>query len=125
MVTLNEHALKNKQKLNIDNYDSFTRNRQNSHMGGVSISIKSDEAKHVLKSGEGKENNEFLITRHAQFEPALNVFTVYCEQESRTQQNETENRWGEILEELTKIKLRKERFFKLLGFFITTSLNFW
>ena len=105
---MNEHGLRNRQKLNIADYKSFTKNRENMNMGGVSISVKDSEAKSTLKVGEGKDKNEYLITRHNQFSPPINVFTVYGETESRTSNDEAEEKWGNILTEIGKIEGRKE-----------------
>ena len=63
IIVLNETRLKSKEKLKIENYKSFNRNRQDKNMGGVSISIRNDKTKHVVKTGEVKDDNEFLITR--------------------------------------------------------------
>ena len=38
MVLLNEHGVSNNNKVNVDGYFTFSKNRQNRNMGGVSIS---------------------------------------------------------------------------------------
>ena len=77
-------------------------------MGGVLISVVNEEAKYCVKSCEGKNDNEYLIVRHDQFNPPINIFTIYGEQESRTSQEKSEALWAEIVEELTKIRNRHE-----------------
>ena len=54
MILLNEHGVTNKNKVNIDGYITFTKNRNNRTMGGVSISTKKDEAQYVKKVKEGE-----------------------------------------------------------------------
>ena len=108
LVTLNEHGLKNNQKLVIDNFKSFTKNRKNQNMGGVSISVSEEEAKYCTKSSEGPEGDEYLITHHNQFNPPINVFAIYGETEARTTKQEAEQKWQNKLEEIIKIENRKE-----------------
>ena len=108
VVTLNEHCLKNNQKLNINDFKSYTRNRKNMNMGGVSISVKNDDAKFCSKSSEGKDNDEYLITHHNQFIPPLNIFAIYGETESRTNFQDAKDKWLNKLEELNKIENRNE-----------------
>ena len=109
VICLNEHGLRNRQKMVIDNYNSYNRNRQNSAMGGVSISVFNNESKFCVKTSEGKVDNEYLIVRHDQFNPPINIFTVYGETESRTSEDKSKSLWAEILEELIKIKNRNEQ----------------
>ena len=108
VVSLNEHGLKSKQKLKMDGYKSYTKNRVDKAMGGVSISVKNDESPSVVKVAEGEDNNEFILTRHAHFQPAVNVLAVYGEQECRTSTSESDKRWEEMLEQIKKIEQRGE-----------------
>ena len=101
IIVLNETGLKFREKLKIENYKSFNRNRQDKNMGGVSISVRDDETKHVVKSSEGKDDDEYLITRHDQFNPAINIITIYGEQENRTISKDAEEKWENILGELS------------------------
>ena len=64
MVLLNEHGVTNKNKVNIDGYVTFSKNRENRIMGGVSISVKRDEAQHVIKVKEGEKDDEFIIVKN-------------------------------------------------------------
>ena len=56
MILLNEHGVTKKNKVNIDGYITFSKNRKNRIMGGVSISTKKAEAQHVIKIKEGDRN---------------------------------------------------------------------
>ena len=108
VIALNEHGLKNRQKMHIDGYKSYTKNRFNSSMGGVSLSIKEDDSQYTLKVGEGKDDNEYIITRHNQFYPAVNVINVYGCQKSVPVAT-IENKWNTILSEVIKIDSKNER----------------
>ena len=59
----------------------FTKNRQNAHMGGVATCVREADAPETVKVSEGK-SEEYLVTRHGQFIPALNVINLYGSQES-------------------------------------------
>ena len=39
---------------------------------------------HTLKSKEGENDDEFLITRHSQFATPINVVNIYGEQKGRS-----------------------------------------
>ena len=49
MILLNEHGITKRNKVNIEGYITFSKNRMNKIMGGVSISTKKAEAQHVVK----------------------------------------------------------------------------
>ena len=107
VVTLNEHGLKNRQKMQISGFKSYTKNRFNSNMGGVSVSIKEEETKNSLKISEGKDDNEYIITRHGKFYPAINIVNVYGCQKS-TPVVKLEEKWIQILKEVVKIESKGE-----------------
>jgi hypothetical protein len=54
----------------------------NSTMGGVSVSVKSEDAQNSLKICEGEGDNEYIVTRHSQLYPAINIVNVYGCQKS-------------------------------------------
>ena len=76
-------------------------------MGGVSTSIKDKYAPSCLKIAEGI-SEEYLITRHGQFNPAINVINLYGAQESRQTAEEIREGWDKILEEIVKIEAKLE-----------------
>ena len=47
VILLNETHLKNNRKLKLSCYNSFSRNRQNKYMGGISTSVQNQDAKHT------------------------------------------------------------------------------
>ena len=87
VVTLNETGLKSRQKLSLSNYKSFNRNRcDGKSMGGISTSIRNDEKQYVIKTAEGAEQDEFIITRHANFQTLmLLLFMVHRNLELKIQ----------------------------------------
>ena len=64
----------------------------------------------MLKNSEGKDTNEYLITRHNQFIFPINVINVYGEQESRTPSSVIKDHWEELVEEIIKIEAKNEVF---------------
>ena len=64
--------------------------------------------KDVLKVTEGKEDNEYIITRYSQFAVPVNIILVYGDQESRSKVEDIERKWGEIVDEVRKIEAREE-----------------
>ena len=110
LETLNVKHYKNSKKLDIEGYVTFNRNRKNVNGGGVSTSVIKDDSQDTLKVKEGSEkhNDEFVITRHSQFEVPINIINVYGESESRAKNNEVEDRWYRILAELKTIELTGE-----------------
>ena len=63
---------------------------------------------HTLKVSEGKKS-EFIITRHGNFEPAVNVINLYGSQESRLSVEEIKEEWEELLDEIARIKSKSEQ----------------
>ena len=114
VVCLNEHGLTGRNKLVIDKYHSFTRNRKDKRMGGVATAVKEEDSKDVIKIAEGADDDEFIITRHSQFLVPINIMNIYGETESRCTENEIKERWNRILTHIIKIKQRKEHLI-LLG----------
>jgi hypothetical protein len=107
-VSLNETCLKNRQKLVLSNYKSFNRNRcTGQKMGGVSSSVRNDEKDYVVKTTEGANKDEFIVTRHSNFLKPINIINIYGETESRVTENERQNRWIRIYNEIVKIDRRQ------------------
>ena len=108
IVTLNETALRFKQKPKLSNFVSFNRNRTAQIMGGVATFVNAIDKDSFVKLSEGENNDEFLITRHSNFLLPLNIVNIYGEQESRSSKNEIQERWGRLLNEIKKIEKRNE-----------------
>ena len=77
-------------------------------MGGIATCIANKEMANtvVMKYGEG--DDEFIITRHSQFSVPINIINVYGEQESRVGNDEVEQRWSRIVNEIENIERRGE-----------------
>ena len=108
LVTINEVGFKKNKKLNLPGYVSYNRNRQTEAMGGVATCVRNDEKVHALKTDEGEDKDEFIVTRHSQFYPAVNVVNIYGEIESRNSRSDIEARWNRIMEIVSRIKSRNE-----------------
>ena len=67
-----------------------------------------NDTKYTLKVKDGPLNDEYIITRHSQFSPPINIINVYGEQENRTHNTDIEERWNRILTELMKIEYTGE-----------------
>jgi hypothetical protein len=63
----------------------------------MSISTVKHEAQHVIKIKEGDNEDEFILVKHEKFKPALNVLSIYGEQEGRSQKAEIFEKWSKIL----------------------------
>ena len=77
-------------------------------MGGISTSIKSNEAKNTVAMKFGEKDQELIVTRHSQFSKPINILNLYGEQESRVPRNDIEDNWNNILIELEKIERAEE-----------------
>ena len=104
VVTINETFLKNERKLNIPGFTCYNRNRQGVNGGGIATCVKNEDKMNTLKVFEGVNKYEVLITRHSQFETAINVINIYGSQECRTNKEKIQENWGVILQESFKIE---------------------
>ena len=86
VITLNEVGLKGNKKFTIQGYSTFGRNLQKLNIGGIATTIISNESQFCLKVDEGENEDEFIVTRHGQFQKPINIINVYGEQECRKQE---------------------------------------
>ena len=108
VITLNEINLQKNRKLKINGFKTFSRNRKEGRMGGVATLVLENEEDETMKVTEGKETNEYVITRHGQFQRPINIINIYGDVESRTTVDNIDTKWNEILDEITKIEAREE-----------------
>ena len=108
VINLIETNLKKSSKLDVAGYKCFNRNRQNKHMGGVATLVRESDLKDTIKLSEGSGENEYMITRHSQFDTPLNIIVIYGEQESRSNKEDIEEKWEELMGEVKKIEDRGE-----------------
>ena len=108
IVTLNETGMRNRNKVKIDFYISFCKNRQSSIMGEVSTSVKDHLKNHTVNVKEGADNDEWVITRLDHCSPPLCIVNVYGEQEGRTSRDDLLERWTRLRKDLNSIRERGE-----------------
>ena len=77
-------------------------------MGGVATLVKSNNSDQTIKISEGRESNEFIVTRHNEFTKPINIINIYGDNESRTPVDVLDRKWEEILQEVSKIEARQE-----------------
>ena len=104
---VNETALKQKRTIKIKDHFSYCKNRDKAK-GGVGTVIPNYLKPHTTKVAEGKEGDEYLITRLDHVVPALNIVNIYGEQESRTGKDQILSSWLKLTKDLEEIEDRKE-----------------
>ena len=108
-MTINEVGLRKDKRVSLQGYNCYTRNRKtNEKMGGVATAVIDDEKTTTLKMIEGENKDEFIVTRHGQFQRAINIINYYGEQESRTDKIEIEEKWARLTKVLKDIEDREE-----------------
>ena len=107
-ISLNEHGIRGRNIVKIDNFHSFNKNRTNQRMGGVSLSVPTKELDSYMKIKQGEGDDEYLIIRNDKFKPALNIITFYGENEGRTPKEALFERWQRIRLDMKKIEMRNE-----------------
>ena len=108
LCLLNETGLRGRNKVQLQGYTTFSRNRVEKLMGGISTSIRNKMGPHVVNVGQGAGDDEYLIVRLEQFSPAICVINCYGEQEGRVGNEEVKARWERLLKEMNKIRSRGE-----------------
>ena len=108
LISLNEHGVCGNNKINIENYVTFSKNRTSQKLGGASLSIKEDEKENIVKIKEGIDDDEYVIVRNSSFLPPINFISYYGEQENRVPKEKVEEKWYRFVSDLAKIKNRNE-----------------
>ena len=107
ILLLNETALKGKRKVKIKDYFSFVKNREKIK-GGVATVVSNYLKPNTIKVTEGKEEDEYIITRFDHVVPALNLVTIYGQQESKTSNEDITASWQRLQKDLEDIEDRGE-----------------
>ena len=102
IISVNETNMKKNNKFQVEGYKCIFRNRKNSHMGGVATCFRENDASDTLIVSKG-EKEEYIVTRHGQFSPAINIINFYGQQESRQTIEEIHESWEAVLNEIVKI----------------------
>ena len=108
IVSMNETHMTGNKKPELYGYFSYARNRPDKSMSGVATCVSYKELGNTISMKYSEGNQEFIITRHGQFSIPINIINIYGEQESRTGNDEVENRWNIIVSELKAIERRGE-----------------
>ena len=108
---INETALKGQRKIKVQNYFSFCKNREK-HMGGVATLVASYLRPNTVKVAEGRENDEYIITRLDNVTPPINIVNIYGEQEKGDEESDKRTKilesWKRLLEDIDEIEKRQE-----------------
>ena len=107
MILMNETQLTGRMKANLNPYTTWTKNRSVQSGGGVATSISPQYKDTTVGVGEGQFNDEYIITRVANFSPALNVVNCYGEQR-KLKNTEVEAKWSRLMKELANVRARNE-----------------
>ena len=109
VICLNETGLRGKSKINIKGYSSFTKNRQQKSMGGVSTSVEDSLRASTVKVKESlEEDDEYIITRLDHCIPPLNIINIYGQQESRAGKEAILGSWYRLMNDLEGIQSKGE-----------------
>ena len=97
-MTLNDTNLKGKLKVKVPNYFSYDKNREQ-YKGGVPTIIANHLKHNTIKVTEGREEDEYIVTRFDHTIPAINIMNIYGQQESRTSDSELEKSWLRLMQD--------------------------
>ena len=106
VICLNETGLRGNNKVNIDGYISFSKNRAEQIMGGISTSVTEEWRQHLVCAGEGEGDDEYHVIRLDNFSPAINIINCYGEQDK--DEKVVVGRWGRLRKEMEVIVARQE-----------------
>ena len=108
VVTINETHFHAGRKVILSGYTSYSRNRVDKASGGITTSVLESDSPNCLRVEEGINQNEFLVTRHSQFETPINIINIYGQQECRLSKEEIDAHWNEVMVAVAKAEARKE-----------------
>ena len=107
----NETALKGKRKICVKDYFSFCNNREK-HMGGVATVVSNHLRPFTVKVAEGREGDEYIVTRYDHINPPINIINIYGAQEKGDiEKGKKENvleGWNRLLYDMKEIENRGE-----------------
>ena len=106
IILLNETLLTGNMKVKINTYSCWSKNRTEKGGGGIATAVSSQYKDSAVGAGEGKNGDEYLITRLEGFSPALNIINCYGEQR-KTPKEEVEEKWKRIKRDMESIRARK------------------
>ena len=77
VVIINETHLNGKKKTSLPGFTPFCKNRHSSDGGGVATCVRNTVMKDTLKVFDCNEYDEIVITRHSQFQTAINLSLIH------------------------------------------------
>ena len=107
MLTLNDTNLKGKLKVRVPNYFSYNKNREK-FKGGVATVIANHLKHNTMKVSEGRNDDEYIVTRLDHTVPPINIVNLYGTQESRTTDSDIEKSWWRLMKDVKDIETRNE-----------------
>ena len=107
IIVINDTALKGTRKVKIPKYFSYTKNSEE-NKGGVATVVANYLKPNTVKVAEGKEGDEYVITRFDNTVPAINLINIYGEQEGRSLVDGIEKRWLRLESDIEEIESRNE-----------------
>ena len=97
-----------RRKVIIPGCVSYSHNRIDKASGGILTSVTKSESPFCVQVEEGWEDNEYILTRHSQFQPPINVLNIYGQQECRVSKDIVERHWNEVLYVMSKLESRNK-----------------
>ena len=101
------NALKGKRKVRMKNFFSFSKKRVKAK-GGVATVISNNLKANTVRVAEGREDDEYIITRLDHVLPPINIVNIYGQQESRSSKEEILKSWMRLREDLLQIEISGE-----------------
>ena len=77
-------------------------------MGGVATLVRDNLKEATTKVGEGKENDEYIITRFDHVKPPINMINWYGQQEGRNDKEDIFQSWSRLKNDMKTIENRGE-----------------
>ena len=108
IVLINETHLNGKKKISLPGFTTFCKNRDSIDGGGVATCVRDTLMKDTIKMFDCNEYDEIMITRHSQFQPAINIINMYGMQECRNSKEKIFEGWLVIQQEIAKIEAKGE-----------------
>ena len=93
VICLDETGLKGSNKVKLDGFFSFCKNRVDKAMGGVSTSVGKELKPFTVKVTESEKGDEYLITRLDHCLPPINIIAFDGMQESKAEKDDIINSW--------------------------------
>ena len=99
IITVNDTALKGNLKVKIPKYFCYAKNRER-NKGGVVTLVAEYLKPNTSKVTEGREGDEYIVTRIDVTSPAFNVINIYGSQEGRVEKDEIDKSWLRLMEDI-------------------------